>query len=47
VSIDRVAVAALRSAGIPVTDRFPVGDVLEGLERLTPISAPQSNASSR
>ena len=30
VSIDRVAVAALRSAGVPVTDRFASGDVLEG-----------------
>src|SRR6185437_2276373 len=36
VSIDRVAVAALRSAGVPVTDRFAAGDVLEGLDRLTP-----------
>jgi transcriptional regulator with XRE-family HTH domain len=36
VSIDRVAVAALRSAGIPVTDRFAAGDVLEGFDRLTP-----------
>jgi transcriptional regulator with XRE-family HTH domain len=36
VSIDRVAVAALRSAGIPVTDRFAAGDVLEGLDRLSP-----------
>jgi transcriptional regulator with XRE-family HTH domain len=36
VSIDRVAVAALRSAGVPVTDRFAAGDVLEGLDQLTP-----------
>jgi transcriptional regulator with XRE-family HTH domain len=36
VSIDRVVVAALRSAGVPVTDRFATGDVLEGLDRLTP-----------
>jgi len=36
VSVDRVAVAALRSAGVPVTDRFAVGDVLEGLDQLTP-----------
>jgi transcriptional regulator with XRE-family HTH domain len=36
VSIDRVAVAALRSAGVPVTDRFASGDVLEGLDKLTP-----------
>jgi transcriptional regulator with XRE-family HTH domain len=36
VSIDRIAVAALRSAGVPVTDRFATGDVLEGLDQLTP-----------
>ena len=36
VSIDRVAVAALRSAGVPVTDRFATGGVLDGLDRLTP-----------
>lgn len=36
VSVDRVAVAALRSAGVPVQDRFSAGDVLEGLDRLTP-----------
>jgi hypothetical protein len=36
VSIDRIAVAALRSAGVPVTDRFAAGDVLEGLDQLTP-----------
>lgn len=36
VSIDRVAVAALRSAGVPVTDRFAAGDVLENLEQLSP-----------
>jgi hypothetical protein len=36
VSVDQVAVAALRSAGVPVTDRFASGDVLEGLDRLTP-----------
>ena len=36
VSVDRVAVAALRSAGVPVTDRFSAGDVLDGLDRLTP-----------
>ena len=36
VSIDRVAVAALRSAGVPVTDRFATGDILEGLDQLTP-----------
>jgi biotin operon repressor len=35
VSIDRVAVAALRSAGVPVTDRFGTGYVLEGLDQLT------------
>jgi hypothetical protein len=35
VSIDRVAVAALRSAGVPVTNRFATGDVLEGLDQLT------------
>jgi transcriptional regulator with XRE-family HTH domain len=35
VSIDRVAVAALRSAGVPVTDRFAAGAVLERLDRLT------------
>jgi len=36
VSIDRVAVAALRSAGVPVTNRFAAGDVLDGLDQLTP-----------
>jgi transcriptional regulator with XRE-family HTH domain len=36
VSVDRVAVAALRSAGVPVTDRFATGGVLDGLDRLTP-----------
>jgi hypothetical protein len=36
VSIDRIAVAALRSAGVPVTDRFATGGVLGGLDRLTP-----------
>lgn len=36
VSIDRVAVAALHSAGVPVTDRFATGDVLEGLDRVSP-----------
>ena len=37
VSIDRVAVAALRSAAVSVTDRFAAGNVLEGLNRLTPL----------
>lgn len=44
VSVDRVAVAALRSAGVPVTDRFASGEVLEGLDRLTP---PQRSAVER
>jgi len=35
-SVDRVAVAVLRSAGVPVSDHFSAGDVLEGLDRLTP-----------
>jgi transcriptional regulator with XRE-family HTH domain len=36
VSVDQVAVAALRAAGVPVTDRFTAGDVIDGLDRLTP-----------
>lgn len=36
VSVDRVAVAALRSAGVPVSDRFASGDVLDGFDQLSP-----------
>jgi hypothetical protein len=44
VSVDQVAVAALRSAGVPVTDRFAAGDVLDGLDRLAPEQRAASSA---
>lgn len=36
VSIDQVAVAALRAAGLPVTDTLATGGTVLGLDRLTP-----------
>jgi hypothetical protein len=45
--VDRVAVAALRSAGVPVADRFAAGDVLEGPDQPTPHRRAAINASSK